>query len=470
MESKVFTHWCNTVGLDVKPHQISGYEWCIQQENDSRNRGGIICDEMGLGKTILMLACIVTNPQKNTLIIVPPALLLQWKECIQKFLKHEVYVFHGLRAKKATVEELKKQPIVLTTYGMMSMRKNPVNYKSLLWGPHMKWDRLICDEAHHMRNIKTGMCKGAFRILADIRWMVTGTPIKNKKADLRVLFAHTGLMVNGEKQFHSAINRKILRRTKVSVGIKMPILTSKTITVEWESKQEKNLAASIHNTLPVFGVHVTRENVHELMEFMEYESPLPLFVRARQVCIYPPTLQKVLRKMKQDNIVPNSFTMKKIPTASKINAVIKKVISEPKQSRKIIFCHYRGEIDALAERLRDQNYTVGIYDGRTSKSQRNLLCQNNENAPDVLLAQIKSASEGLNLQHFTQVYFTSPHWNPSVEDQAVARAHRIGQENTVKVFRFVMAPFKQGQLTLDNFCIDIQNTKRELMQLIEPEN
>ena len=56
MEASVFTHWCNTVGLDVKPHQIAGHEWCMQQENDADNRGGIICDEMGLGKTVQLVA------------------------------------------------------------------------------------------------------------------------------------------------------------------------------------------------------------------------------------------------------------------------------------------------------------------------------------------------------------------------------------------------------------------------------
>ena len=470
MEAKMFTHWCNSVGLQIKPHQILGYEWCMQQEKCSDHPGGIICDEMGLGKTILMLGCIATNPKQKTLIVVPPALLEQWRGCIEKYLKHNVYVYHGITAKTATLEEIKEMPIVLTTYGMIRVRNKPLNYKSLLWGPHIKWDRLICDEAHHMRNIKTSMCKGAFRILADIRWMVTGTPIQNKKADLRVLFAHAGIFLKGETEFHEMIRQKILRRTKLSVGIKMPLLTTELISVKWESKLEKNLAASIHNTLPVFGVQVTRENVHELMDFMDYESPLPLFVRARQVCIYPPILESVIRKMKQDNIVPANFTMKKIPTASKINAVVKKVISEPKESRKIIFCHYRGEIDVLVDRLTDHGYNVGVYDGRTSKMKRDSLCQNDENAPDVLVAQIKSASEGLNLQHFSQVYFTSPHWNPAVEDQAVARAHRIGQQNHVKVFRFVMEPFKPGESTLDNFCMDIQNTKRELMRLIEPEN
>ena len=85
MEAKIFTHWCNTVGLQVKPHQILGYKWCMQQETASHHPGGIICDEMGLGETILMLGCIATNPKQKTLIVIPPALLEQWRGCIEKY-------------------------------------------------------------------------------------------------------------------------------------------------------------------------------------------------------------------------------------------------------------------------------------------------------------------------------------------------------------------------------------------------
>lgn len=469
MDSYAYKEWCKMVGLDVKPHQVKGLSWCLKQENAQKNKGGIICDEMGLGKTIIMLACIVMNPKKRTLIVVPPALLNQWVGCIQKFLGHTAYVYHGAEAKKATLETLNEHSIVLTTYGMISTRKKPLDYKSLLWGHNILWDRLICDEAHHMRNIKTGICKGAFKLLAHIRWMVTGTPIQNKKSDLRVLFSLTGIIANTEKKFHEVIRSKILRRTKENVGIKMPPLQTEIVEVEWESDVEKNLAASIHNSLPIFGVHVTRENVNDIMEFMDYESPLPLFVRARQVCIHPQLLVNVINTMKRNNIIPTSFTIKKIPTASKINAVVRKIHSESKKTRKIVFCHYRGEIDAIKEKLESLDYNVGVYDGRASKKQKDGLCQNDENAPDVLIAQIKSASEGLNLQHFTQIYFTSPHWNPAIEDQAVARAHRIGQKNGVKVFRFIMKEFEDNGKTIDNFCMEIQKTKRELMQLIECE-
>jgi len=98
--------------------------------------------------------------------------------------------------------------------------------------------------------------------------------------------------------------------------------------------------------------------------------------------------------------------------------------------------------------------------------------------PDVLVVQIQTACEGLNLQHFQEVYFTSPHWNPAVEDQSIARAHRIGQDEKVNVFRFVMADFqgctcgnptckKEAHITIDTYCRLIQDKKRELNDIIK---
>ena len=79
--------------------------------------------------------------------------------------------------------------------------------------------------------------------------------------------------------------------------------------------------------------------------------------------------------------------------------------------------------------------------------------------PQVLIAQIQTCCEGLNLQHFSEVYFTTPHWNPAVEDQAIARAHRIGQKNKVSVYRFI-TKFKVS-MSLDEYCISVQQKKRE---------
>ena len=86
--------------------------------------------------------------------------------------------------------------------------------------------------------------------------------------------------------------------------------------------------------------------------------------------------------------------------------------------------------------------------------------------PDVLLVQIQSCCEGLNLQQFNNVFFTSPHWNPAVEDQAICRAHRIGQKKKVKVYKFIteIQNLKDDIITLDKYCNNVQEKKREAMQ------
>ena len=94
--------------------------------------------------------------------------------------------------------------------------------------------------------------------------------------------------------------------------------------------------------------------------------------------------------------------------------------------------------------------------------------------PDILLLQIKSCCEGLNLQSYREIYFTSPHWNPATEDQAVARAHRIGQTKPVKVFKFVTKLIQREGLrttcSLDEYCLFIQSRKRELMEALKDES
>ena len=84
---------------------------------------------------------------------------------------------------------------------------------------------------------------------------------------------------------------------------------------------------------------------------------------------------------------------------------------------------------------------------------------------DVLIMQIKSGSDGLNLQQYSEVYFTSPHWNPSVEDQALARVHRIGQKKDVTVYKFIMNRVNGGTSpSFDAYCNEVQNVKRKVQK------
>jgi hypothetical protein len=154
--------------------------------------------------------------------------------------------------------------------------------------------------------------------------------------------------------------------------------------------------------------------------------------------------------------------------------------------KSIVFCHYRREMVQLREMLlRDgvvvaDERDIAIIDGTVSARERALIFAT---APTVLILQIRTCSEGLNLQEYSDVYFVSPHWNPCVEDQAIARCYRMGQTNGVRVFRFYMTDFvgersgdaggeagadrgeagvSESISTLDHKCEEIQERKRVL--------
>jgi SNF2 family DNA or RNA helicase len=493
---ETYRRWMTKVGLDEKPHQLEGIKWCLYQElcpkPQANVRGGIIADEMGLGKTILMLACIRCNFQANTLIVLPPALVDQWMNIFQRFMGHQPFLYRGQKAKKITLSELSKKPIVVTTYGMISIRydkeQNPIVNKL----HKVEWGRVIYDEAHHVRNLKTSVHKGACKIKSTITWMVTGTPINNRITDLYALCKVMGLpMTPNKEEIKKLLGMFLLRRTKKQVGLKLPPVKEHRIQVEWETPEELDLAMDIHSTMHFTSVN--KENVNQLIGWLN-RHPLPALIRARQMCIYPQLLHKTVDNLKKQGIVPQDMNLGKITNSSKINAVVN-CLTKAKENgrRKLIFSHYRGEIDVLQKRLQDNGITCQTVDGRTNNSTRKFaiarpptlakfssVCKkwskitvnlfNEINAflaPEVMIVQIQTACEGLNMQHFKDIYFTSPHWNPAVEDQAIARTHRIGQVDEVNVYRFVMSGFGRKTISFEQYCCMVQDKKRDVMKILD---
>jgi SNF2 family DNA or RNA helicase len=195
-------------------------------------------------------------------------------------------------------------------------------------------------------------------------------------------------------------------------------------------------------------------------------------MRAKQSCVLPSLLGPDLKQSKLDQ---NYSTI----STSKLDAVISKIEeNRDNGSGKLIFCHYRNEIDAIASRLTSVGIRNATFDGRTSAVERDAIL--NDNVP-VIILQIQTGCEGLNLQkNYSEVYFVSPHWNPSVEAQAIGRCHRMGQTKQVFVFRFEMVGFQEEEeeeeqqqqqqqqqqqrssssLSLDMYIVTIQSKKR----------
>jgi SNF2 family DNA or RNA helicase len=455
---------------------VEGVNFCIRNETQGQVitgktiYGGIIADEMGLGKTIQMLGTVVSHWVPKTLIVVPRALLEQWEKVILKTLGHKVFVYHG---GSRSIAALQTRPIVLTTYGLIAI--GPSKKKRKQGAPEkvkdihsIQWNRIIYDEAHHLRNEYTCVHQGALKLRTAISWLVTGTPIQNRKTDFYSLCA---VLKIPHSYYKNEINLAeltaafILRRTKASVGIALPPLNVTTIEVPWATEAEYNLAENIH-ALVQFS-HVTLKHINSAIGALS-DVTLPLLIRARQSCIYPPLMKKIFERMINNGIIEDDPAMEAaLMSCSKIDRVVSTITDRRTNGRaKLIFCHFLGEINILDERLTRLDMAVLTFDGRTPEAKRNEILTT---PCDVLIIQIQTGCEGLNLQHFKEIYFVSPHWNPAVEDQAIARCHRLGQEAEVDVFRFVMTGFDEANktLSLDEYAAKVQELKRKFMTIID---
>ena len=457
--------------LERKPHQEEGVRWCISREFN--NRGGIVADEMGLGKTFEMMGLMVANQVDHTLIVVPPSLLEQWKGCLTKYVcgTHGLHVFHG-RGAKATVDTILK-PVILTTYMMVGKLCKKVN---------REWGRIIFDEAHHLRNSQTRVHRDACKLRSSMKWGCTGTPIQNRLNDLYSLCRVLTLPCDISQR-----SEYMLRRTKASVGLILPPIQQHNVIIPWKTEDEEDFAREIHELAPLRDVN--GDNVDTIIRdltSLNWNSLVAL-LRARQVCVHPQMLEAAL-----DERVDDLFL--KTISRSKIDTVVENV-SRRNGNSKLVFCHFRAEIDILAERLRAKGLGVAVIDGRVPKGRRKQVLNAGDIlgekgfdevfAPwlnqdtkflydavaeylsyDVLIVQIQTACEGLNLQQYQEVHFVSPHWNPAVEDQAVARCHRMGQERPVTVYRYIMN--NMGPIrSFEQYCKFVQDLKREIMNMIE---
>ena len=156
-----------------------------------------------------------------------------------------------------------------------------------------------------------------------------------------------------------------------------------------------------------------------------------------------------------------------IVSTSKLDAVIGKIVSRRGEGKgKIVFCQFLQEMDYLLGRLTERGLVVMRYRGDKKIGGINDKKMGFMNGIDVLILQIQTGCEGLNLQeNFNEVYFVSPHWNPAIEDQAIARCHRIGQQHDVHVFKFVMEDFDREDdlsqaITLETYIQNVQDYKR----------
>jgi SNF2 family DNA or RNA helicase len=473
-----FSRFIDQAGMDRKDYQYDGVKWCInnelRDEPPFKVRGGFIADEMGLGKTILMLGTLISNPLKSTLIVLPPILIDQWVSQITLTTPFSPLVYHGPKKNTITLQMLLTSPIVITSYGGITLNKEQLDGKQeypLLY--QVSWNRIIFDESHHMRNAKTRVHMSALRLKGDIRWLVSGTPVQNSKQDL---YSLCDLIKLPHSFYTNNDNLKllarsfILKRTKKQVGILIQDLNLHNNQINWTNQREMDLSQEIHAHLEFSNVHSNKSGkITDVFDqiYSGRGAKLALLLKAKQSCILPHLIYSSI--LKYQHGVDTSDYNEAFSQSSKIDFIIQTILERKENGAgKIIFCNFREEIDLFQKRLQDSGIIVAVIDGRVSKHSR---LQILKDPYQVLILQIQTGCEGLNLQEFySEIYFVSPTWNPAVEDQAIARCHRIGQTKPVNVFRFFMSSFVKDvdddnlieSVTVETYTNGVQHLKRDI--------
>ena len=457
----------------LKPHQTKGLYWLVKKELGEGLKGGLLCDEPGMGKTIQVAALMKANPMNSTLIIVPVCVVNQWKSALGSIFGMDKIYIHTGSGRPRHWGELSKlrlgnmsDIIVITTYGItVSSKKSRDN---LLF--ENSWDRVILDEGHMIRNSGTHSFKKISFLRREHSWILTGTPLQNKLSDIRTLFK----FINNERCYMALkemIQNFMIRRTKTElIGTKnyLEDYLISNIICPFETKDEQETYMALHkNVMDEFGGIDLEMNGSSSMEYLEQ------ILRLRQASIHP-------------DLAINSFSQKydscSWPRFSHRSTKMKYFLEKISKTEgySLVFCHFRNEMNLIKSELETIGIPSELYNGSLTGAERKSVLDtfpSNEVTKKTLIIQIKAGGVGLNLQQFTSIFIISPDWNPCNEIQAIARAHRIGQTETVTVFKFtVVCNEKFGEeaadvRTIDSLITTKQKTKRDMMaDILEDES
>lgn len=412
--------------------------------------GGILADEMGLGKTIQTISFLLNKENKKSLIVTPTSLIHNWKSEFEKFAPSlKVGISHGLKKDRLNLIKNKDDyDVILTTYG--ALRNDLDEFEKLYF------DYCIIDEAQNIKNPLASVSDAVKTINAKSRFALSGTPIENNLLELWSIFdfimpgylynlsKFNAVFIKDESQVENLkrmIQPFILRRTKKQVIKELPPKIEKQYIVEMD-KSQKN----------AYGIYV--QNVKEKLKEKEaIKNKITVFsylTKLRQLCLDP-------------SIVIEDYKGK----SAKIDTCIEIIKENIQENNKIlVFSQFTTVLKNLGEKLSKKEISYYYLDGATKAVDRTSLVNNFNEKDDikVFLISLKAGGTGLNLTSANTVILFDPWWNPSVENQASDRAHRIGQKNVVEVIKLIT----KG--TIEEKIVELQNRKKELIDNMINEN
>tara|TARA_R110002096_G_scaffold133869_2_gene284855 strand:+ start:1168 stop:2655 length:1488 start_codon:yes stop_codon:yes gene_type:complete len=420
-------------GRLIGPYQSQGVTWMLNREiNGGHVRGGFLCDEMGLGKTAQTAAMMLGNPVPRTLIIVPKSIVSQWVTELKRFAPHlRVYAYDGPARELKSIDS---SDVVIAPYSVTTNRKTPEAGTPL---HRYTWDRIILDEGHEIRNIKSRTHKSICNFRSSIRWILSGTPIFNTIKDFVALCAFLGIPQRQVQAYPDKIRASyLLRRTKEDVArfnkrLELPPCDFQNVELDmYPEERAVYNTAFMESKAAIDNIFRTSENIgaHN-MEILE------CLLRVRQVMTHPQLY--LTGTAAKTEIEADEFTA----LTRKFEYLHETVLSHPGE-KSLIFCQFIQEMDLIQNMFEESENMFEIFriDGSVPRDQRDLNLKKFRSSTSkncVFLIQVKAGGVGLNIQEATRVYITSPSWNPATELQAIGRSHRTGQTQRVVVRKLI---------------------------------
>lgn len=441
---------------ELRDYQREGLSWLQFLREMQLN--AILADDMGLGKTVQALAHILTEKEQGRLenpaiVIAPTSLMYNWRRESEKFAPSlKVLVLHGSERARH-FGSLQEYDLVLTTYPLLVR-----DFEVLQAQP---WHLLILDEAQYIKNPRSKMAQQVRKLDAAHKLCMTGTPMENHLGELwaQFDFLMPGYLYDqknfmqlfrkpiekeGDAARQEALNLRVrpflLRRSKEDVAAELPPKTEMVRSIDLNDQQRE-----MYESVRLAMQKKVRDAVATLGMDKSQIIVLDALLKMRQVCCDP----RLVKGVGEEGTVPDS---------AKLGMLREMLVEMIEEGRSILlFSQFTGMLKLIEEELKVLDIDYVTLTGKTKDRETPVKRFQNGEVP-LFLISLKAGGVGLNLTAADTVIHYDPWWNPAAESQATDRAHRIGQDKSVFVYKLIT----EG--TVEEKILELQGRKRELAE------
>ena len=428
------------VQASLRDYQEKGIRWL--QMLHHYGFGGILADDMGLGKTLQTIAFLTSQVTEDSrvLILAPSGLIYNWADEFRKFAPQlDLAVVHGLKANREVILSQNHQ-IYVTSYA--SFRQDSDLYQE------MSFDFLFLDEAQVMKNAHTKIAQSLRQFVVPAVFALSGTPIENHLGELWSIFQIVlpGLLPNKKEfmklpaeQVAQFIKPFVMRRKKEEVLTELPDLIEVVYKNELEDQQKAIYLAQLQQMRDRLSQVTDQEFQRSRVEILSG------LMRLRQICD-----------------TPALFMDDYHGASGKLDSLRDLLLQVADGGHRVlIFSQFKGMLEKIEQELPDLGLTSFKITGSTPAQDRQEMTKAfNQGEKDTFLISLKAGGVGLNLTGADTVILVDLWWNPAVEAQAIGRAHRMGQEQKVEVYRLIT----KG--TIEEKIQELQEQKKNLVSQV----